>query len=77
MGNQMSADERARHICTGLSENIVIGGTDYRTILDGVKQAMRDQRHACSEALLPYEIRDEAMTAVFNASVQPSGIGIG
>lgn len=77
MSNHMSAEERAKYICSGLSENIVIGGTDYLTILDGIKQAMRDQRHACCEALLPFDVPQETHTAVFNAHVRPSGVGMG
>lgn len=68
--NHMTAEERAAAVCKELSEDIPIGGTDYLIILDGIKQAMRDQRHACTEALLPYEIPEEVNVAVFNASVQ-------
>lgn len=51
----LTPEQRATAICKELSEIIPIGGTDWHVIYNGIKEAMRDQRHACAEALAGVE----------------------
>lgn len=65
----MTAEERAAETCEML--DIPTNGHAHTVILHQIRLAMRDQRHACSEALHAVDgVSDEAHTAVFNAHIR-------
>ena len=68
--NHMTAEQRATQVYELLFGDEPVHDASYRIVLIGIKLAMRDQRHACAEALNAVDdVSAEAHNVVFNARV--------
>lgn len=67
---RLTPEERATLLYEEITTTDPMAQVEYNVILLHIKQAMRDQRHACAEALAGVEgVPQEAHSVVFNAQV--------